>query len=100
MAKSIAGSDLFKAAVYGRDPNWGRIAAAAGYAGVAFDQRELAIALGPHRLMEAGQPLKFDAIAASAYMKAAGEVHGTVRQSPLLDSNRGLFCSPITDLSS
>ena len=29
-----------QAAVYGRDPNWGRIAAAAGYAGVPFDQRE------------------------------------------------------------
>ena len=78
IARSVAGSDLFKAAVYGRDPNWGRIAAAAGYAGVVFDQRKLEISLGPHALMANGQPLAFDARAASAYLKAAGDAHGTV----------------------
>ena len=78
IARSIAGSDLFKAAVFGRDPNWGRIAAAAGYAGVPFDQRQLAISLGPHALMAKGQPLAFDPKAASAYLKAAGDAHGTV----------------------
>ena len=30
---AVASSSLFKSAVYGRDPNWGRIACAAGYAG-------------------------------------------------------------------
>ena len=30
IAKSIAGSSLVKAAVFGHDPNWGRIACAAG----------------------------------------------------------------------
>ena len=30
VARSIAGSSLVKAAVYGHDPNWGRIACAAG----------------------------------------------------------------------
>lgn len=30
VAKSIAGSSLVKSAVFGHDPNWGRIAAAAG----------------------------------------------------------------------
>ena len=79
IARSVAGSDLFKAAVFGRDPNWGRIAAAAGYAGVPFDQAKLRIALGPHALMDKGQPLVFDAKAASAYLKAAGDTHGTVR---------------------
>ena len=79
IARSVAGSDLFKAAVFGRDPNWGRIAAAAGYAGVPFDQQKLAISLGPHALMAAGQPLSFDAKAASEYLKAAGEAHGTVQ---------------------
>jgi glutamate N-acetyltransferase/amino-acid N-acetyltransferase len=79
VARSVAGSDLFKAAIFGRDPNWGRIAAAAGYAGVAFDQSLLRIALGPHALMAAGQPLAFDAKAASAYLKEKGDAHGTVR---------------------
>ena len=34
---SVANSNLVKTAVFGRDPNWGRILCAAGYAGVAID---------------------------------------------------------------
>lgn len=78
LARTVAGSALFKAAVFGRDPNWGRAAAAAGRAGVPFDQARLRVALGPHLLMEGGQPLAFDAKAASGYLRAAGEAHGTV----------------------
>ncbi len=37
VARSIAGSTLFKAAVCGRDANWGRIMAAAGYSGADVD---------------------------------------------------------------
>ncbi|MBW4464979.1 MAG: bifunctional ornithine acetyltransferase/N-acetylglutamate synthase [Pegethrix bostrychoides GSE-TBD4-15B] len=75
IARTIAGSALFKAAVFGRDPNWGRIAAAAGRAGVAFEQANLRVQLGEFVLMENGQPLPFDKAAASDYMKqaAAGE---------------------------
>ena len=75
IARTIAGSSLFKAAVYGRDPNWGRIAAAAGRAGVLFEQNELRIQLGDFLLLENGQPLAFDRVAASNYIKqaAAGE---------------------------
>lgn len=91
VARSVAGSDLFKAAVFGRDPNWGRIAAAAGYAGVNFDQSQLRISLGPHKLMAQGQPLSFDASAASAYLRAAGEAHGTVIVS--VDIGLGPACA-------
>ena len=75
VAKTIAGSSLVKSAVFGRDPNWGRIAAAAGRAGVKFHQDELNIKLGDIVLMQNGQPLKFDRQAASNYLKqaAAGE---------------------------
>ncbi|WP_416666432.1 bifunctional ornithine acetyltransferase/N-acetylglutamate synthase [Egbenema bharatensis] len=73
IARTIAGSSLFKAAVYGRDPNWGRIAAAAGRAGVLFEQNELRIQLGDFLLMENGQPLAFDRAAASNYMKQAAD---------------------------
>jgi glutamate N-acetyltransferase/amino-acid N-acetyltransferase len=75
IARTIAGSSLVKSAIFGRDPNWGRIAAAAGRAGVAFDQNDLKIFLGDIHLMEAGQPLAFDRAAASQYLKdrAAGE---------------------------
>ena len=74
IARTICGSSLVKCAVHGRDPNWGRIVAAAGRAGVAFEPEAVALWLGGHQLMAAGQPLAFDRPAASAYMRdrAAG----------------------------
>ncbi len=71
IAKTIVGSSLVKSAVFGRDPNWGRIAAAAGRAGVPFEQENLKIQLGDIQLMDAGQPLAFDRAAASNYLKQA-----------------------------
>ncbi len=71
VAKTIAGSSLVKSAVFGRDPNWGRIAAAAGRAGVKFHQDELNIKLGDLVLMKNGQPQNFDRNAASNYLKQA-----------------------------
>ncbi|MGD1919030.1 MAG: bifunctional ornithine acetyltransferase/N-acetylglutamate synthase [Pleurocapsa sp.] len=75
VAKTVVGSSLVKSAVFGRDPNWGRIAAAAGRAGVKFHQDELNIKLGDIVLMKNGQPQDFDRNAASNYLKqaAAGE---------------------------
>jgi glutamate N-acetyltransferase/amino-acid N-acetyltransferase len=74
IARTICGSSLVKCAVHGRDPNWGRIVAAAGRAGVPMDPDAVALWLGDHQLMAAGQPLAFDRPAASAYMRdrAAG----------------------------
>ena len=74
IARTICGSSLVKCAVHGRDPNWGRIVAAAGRAGVAFDPGVVALWLGDHQLMASGQPLPFNRPAASAYMRdrAAG----------------------------
>jgi glutamate N-acetyltransferase / amino-acid N-acetyltransferase len=71
IALTIAGSPLVKSAIFGRDPNWGRLAMAAGRAQVPFDQNELKIQLGEIVLMEQGQPLVFDRQAASDYLKAA-----------------------------
>ncbi|XP_028945407.1 arginine biosynthesis bifunctional protein ArgJ, chloroplastic-like isoform X2 [Malus domestica] len=78
MARSVASSSLVKAAIYGRDPNWGRIAAAAGYAGIPFDQSKLQVLLGDILLMNGGEPQLFDRSTASNYLKKAGEIHGTV----------------------
>ncbi|MCT0218953.1 bifunctional glutamate N-acetyltransferase/amino-acid acetyltransferase ArgJ [Synechococcus sp. CS-1329] len=74
IARTICSSSLVKCAVHGRDPNWGRIVAAAGRAGVAFAPEAVALWLGEHQLMAAGQPLAFDRPAASRYMaeRAAG----------------------------
>lgn len=49
-----------QAAVFGRDPNWGRIACSVGYSGVQFDADQLDISLGVIPLMKNGQPLPFD----------------------------------------
>jgi len=71
IAKTIVGSSLVKSAIFGRDPNWGRIAAAAGRAGVTFEQGNLKIQLGDFLLFEHGQPVVFDRAAASAYLRQA-----------------------------
>lgn len=73
IARTVAGSMLFKSAVFGRDPNWGRIAAAVGRAGVHFDQANLRIQLGEILMMEQGQPLDFDRAAANAYLVAQAQ---------------------------
>lgn len=69
IARTVCGSSLVKTAVHGRDPNWGRIVAAAGRAGVPFDPAAVALWLGPHQLMEFGEPLPFDRLAASRYIQ-------------------------------
>lgn len=45
IARAIGNSMLCKTAFFGQDPNWGRFAAAVGYAGVNFDPERLTIAL-------------------------------------------------------
>ncbi|MEM7580917.1 MAG: bifunctional ornithine acetyltransferase/N-acetylglutamate synthase [Cyanobacteria bacterium P01_A01_bin.80] len=73
IAKTIAGSSLVKSAIFGRDPNWGRIAAAAGRANVPFEQSDLRIQMGDFVLMEKGQPVEFDRKAANEYLKKTAE---------------------------
>ena len=74
VAKAIAESPLVKTAIYGADPNWGRIVSAAGYAGVPFAERDVSLWLGDLPLYRDGMPLPFDAATASAYLKQNREV--------------------------
>jgi len=74
-ARAVVASSLVKAAVHGRDPNWGRMAAALGNAEVEgrpvslrHEQLEIAIAGTP---VFAGQPLDFDRAAVARAMDAA-----------------------------
>lgn len=46
VAKTVATSLLVKTALFGQDPNWGRLLAAAGRAGVSFDPSEACIQVG------------------------------------------------------
>jgi glutamate N-acetyltransferase/amino-acid N-acetyltransferase len=68
-ARTVAGSNLVKAAVYGADPNWGRILAALGRAGVALDPDAVDVAIGPVAVAAGGQTLPFDEAAASAALQ-------------------------------
>ena len=60
IAKSVVGSSLVKTAIFGQDPNWGRILAAIGYAGadVSVDNIDIWIAGIP--VMQASSPVAFD----------------------------------------
>ncbi len=45
VGRSVARSNLFKAAVFGRDPNWGRVLASIGTTDAAFDPADLDVAM-------------------------------------------------------
>ncbi len=45
VARSVARSNLFKAAVFGNDPNWGRVLASIGTTQAAFDPADLDVAM-------------------------------------------------------
>ncbi|HEY1407046.1 MAG TPA: bifunctional ornithine acetyltransferase/N-acetylglutamate synthase, partial [Spirochaetota bacterium] len=69
IARSVSESLLVKTAIFGSDPNWGRIACAAGYSGVNFDAHDLAISIGGIQLLSAGEPIATDMEKLSAVMK-------------------------------
>jgi len=67
---AIANSPLVKTAIAGEDPNWGRIVAVVGRAGVTFDQAQLAIWIGGERAAKDGvADPAFDEPAAARHMK-------------------------------
>jgi glutamate N-acetyltransferase/amino-acid N-acetyltransferase len=45
VARSVTRSNLFKAAIFGRDPNWGRVLAAVGTTTASFDPTRLDVAI-------------------------------------------------------
>jgi glutamate N-acetyltransferase/amino-acid N-acetyltransferase len=74
IAKTVAESALVKTAVFGADPNWGRVVSAAGYAGVPFEERDLSLKMGEMVLYRAGAPQPSDAKAASDYLRENRDV--------------------------
>jgi glutamate N-acetyltransferase/amino-acid N-acetyltransferase len=69
-ARTISSSYLVKSAMYGNDPNWGRILAAAGRSGADVDQEKVNLHVAGHHLMQDGHPLPFDRATASAAIDA------------------------------
>jgi len=68
-AKSVANSNLTKCALFGNDPNWGRIACAVGYPGAKFSKQKMSIDLCGIRVFNNLQPVAFDQKKAHVLMK-------------------------------
>jgi glutamate N-acetyltransferase/amino-acid N-acetyltransferase len=56
VARSVARNNLFKAAIYGNDPNWGRILAAVGTTKAVFDPYNIDVAINGVLISSQGQP--------------------------------------------
>jgi glutamate N-acetyltransferase/amino-acid N-acetyltransferase len=70
VARTIAESPLFKTALHGGDPNWGRILAAAGRSGVGFDPGRVSIWLGDVFVAENGAAREYSEALAHEAMLA------------------------------
>ena len=68
-AKNIAENNLVKCSWHGGDPYWGRLLAAAGSAGVAFDAEKSAVAYGGVTVARGGAPIDHDDKAVARQMK-------------------------------
>lgn len=68
-ARAIANSLLVKTAIHGGDPNWGRLIAVAGRAGVAFSLQGARVQIGDVVLFEDGRPFDERSPQAAEYLK-------------------------------
>lgn len=70
VARTVVASPLVKTAIYGEDPNWGRVVAAAGRAGVEFDPYAVSLSVGDTPLVRRGE-IVADLVQAKAAMRGA-----------------------------
>ncbi|MFA9556333.1 bifunctional ornithine acetyltransferase/N-acetylglutamate synthase [Evansella sp. AB-rgal1] len=68
ISKAIISSNLVKTAIYGADPNWGRIVCAVGYSEEPIDPDKIIVSLGPIKVVENGLPLFFSEEDATDYL--------------------------------
>ena len=77
-ALAVAGSNLVKAAIFGREPNWGRVVAALGNSGASFDPARLSLVFATDRgranLVERGKPGSKRTLARASDLMLAREV--------------------------
>jgi glutamate N-acetyltransferase / amino-acid N-acetyltransferase len=73
VAKAVINSPLVKTAIFGNDPNWGRILAAVGYSGaeVVADKVDLYL---KEKIVENGQPLEFSRQNIHEYLGSSKEI--------------------------
>jgi len=56
VGRSVARNNLFKAAVFGNDPNWGRVLAAVGTTSAEFDPFDIDVSINGVRVCKSGEP--------------------------------------------
>ncbi|HEY0261326.1 MAG TPA: bifunctional glutamate N-acetyltransferase/amino-acid acetyltransferase ArgJ [Lacisediminihabitans sp.] len=56
VGRAVARNNLFKTAVFGNDPNWGRVLAAVGTTHAAFDPYDIDVSMNGVRVAHAGEP--------------------------------------------
>lgn len=69
VARAVCNSPLVKTAIHGRDPNWGRILCAAGYAGAGVTPHSVDLSIQEVPVLVRGTPSAFDAPALSEAMR-------------------------------
>lgn len=69
IAYAIGNSPLVKTALFGCDPNWGRIMAAVGYAGAYVDPNQISIRMGPTWVAKKGRGAVFKKGVVSKYLQ-------------------------------
>lgn len=90
-ARAVVSSNLVKAAVHGCDPNWGRIIAAVGNAGIPIDPDAIDIFIGGHQVAQCGGPVSIDRAAVADAM-GGDEVVIRVRLNQGTASGRAWGC--------
>jgi glutamate N-acetyltransferase/amino-acid N-acetyltransferase len=75
IARKVAEDVLVKTAIYGADPNWGRIISATGNAGVSFDPMKVSLQLNGFDLFRNGEPLPFDKRAVADSIRNNRDTH-------------------------
>ena len=68
-ARTIASSNLVKSAVYGADPNWGRVMMALGMSGAAAEETKVDLFVNGVCIMQEGKPIPFHRDAVVALMR-------------------------------
>lgn len=87
---SVANSMLVKTAVYGRDPNWGRIMAAIGYSGIAVNEKKIDISINKVKLVSKGMGTNREKAARSALLNK--NIFITIDLESGKESARALTC--------
>jgi glutamate N-acetyltransferase/amino-acid N-acetyltransferase len=92
IARSIASSNLFKCAIFGSDPNWGRAAARIGATNVNVNQNKISISINKTLVFKNGTPVEFNKSKLNREIKRSKEVMLTINLKLGKESGMAFGC--------